>query len=191
MYEYIKGQVEESSLQHVILDVNGIGYKLLIPMNAFSKLPKIGAILKLYTYFHVRENEQTLFGFLSKDDRELFLRLIDVSGIGPKTGLSMIGHGDLVDIPSAILQGNIASLCRLPGIGKKTAERLILEVKDKLPPKSFAPEVETFGISHDATLALINLGYLKAHAEKAIKIAQKDQEIDDLGRLITEALKHI
>ena len=190
MFEYIHGKLVENTPQLAVIDIGGIGYKVFVPMNYFQKLPPTGSLVLLYTYLAIRENDHSLYGFISKQERELFCKLIDVSGIGPKTALSMLGHIEHTNLISSIRQSNVSELCRVPGIGKKTAERLILEIKDKLPDEVgelFAPFHK---LSMDAAMALIHLGYSPIHAEKAVKTALKNEAIDDLGILITEALKH-
>lgn len=187
MYEYIKGTLIEATPQFAIIDVQGVGYKINIPLNLFQKLPQEQNDVLLFTYFVVRENDQALYGFLTRHERELFCRFIAVSGIGPKTALAMLGHSNHVDIISSIRQNNVSALCKIPGIGKKTAERLILEIKDKLPIDSLPSSNQ---IIYDAMNALTNLGYSQTIAEKAIKEITKDKEPKDLALLITQALKH-
>jgi Holliday junction DNA helicase RuvA len=113
-----------------------------------------------------------------------------VSGIGPKTALSMLGHSEHTNLIASIRQSNVSALCKVPGIGKKTAERLILEIKDKLPQDIGELFLPVNKLSQDAIMALTNLGYSQQHAEKSVKTALKNEDIDDLGLLITEALKH-
>ncbi len=143
----------------------------------------------------MREDSHKLFGFLTRHQRDLFESLIEISGIGPKTGLALIGHMEINDLQHAIKEGNIQRICKIPGIGKKTAERLIVEMRDKVKKEisqSAAHPVQEAGVVGDAISALINLGYHSAQAEKAIKIAlNKMQGEPELAKLITWALRSI
>ena len=198
MYEYIKGTLTEATLTKAPIETHGLGYSLLIPFNNYSKLPTLGTMVTLYTSFVVREDSQRLYGFLSRHERDLFESLIEVSGIGPKTGLALVGHMEIQDLQAAITQGNVQVICKIPGIGKKTAERLIIEMRDKIKKgmdRSLTAhplqEGET-GVVADAISALINFGYNSAQAQKAIKTAMsKTQGEPELAKLITSALRII
>ena len=200
MYEYIKGTLIETTPLKATIEANGIGYSLLIPFNNFSKLPAIGAQIILYTSFVVREESQRLFGFLTRQQRDLFEDLTEVSGIGPRTGLCLIGHMEINELQAAIAQNQIQLICKIPGIGKKTAERLIIEMRDKIK-KMTGKTAEMHplqvndneeGIVADAISALINLGYNSTQAQKAIKTAlAKTQGAPELAKLITLALRSI
>jgi holliday junction DNA helicase RuvA len=201
MFAYIRGRLIQTTPSNVVLEAGGIGYKINIPVNLFPKLPQTGIEVILYTSFVVREFSQTLYGFLSTDDCELFEILLGVTGIGPKIALSIIGHLTIPMLQQAIGNHELAVLCKVPGVGKKTAERLIIELRDK---------VSAFQTSHfansgiivpldskaqkirDAMGALINLGYNQTVAQKAIKKAleETDQEIN-LASLITLSLQNI
>lgn len=199
MYEYIKGTLTEATLTKATIEAHGLGYSLLIPFNNYSKLPTLGTTVTLYVSFVVREDSQRLYGFLSRHERDLFESLIEVSGIGPKTGLALVGHMEIQDLQAAISQGNVQVICKIPGIGKKTAERLIIEMRDKIkkgmdrslgaPLQGLSGET---GVVSDAISALINLGYNSAQAQKAIKTAMsKTQGEPELAKLITSALRII
>lgn len=201
MYAYIKGQLQHADAQYAVLEAGGIGYKIFIPGNLFSKLPHMGETIILHTSFVVREQSQALYGFLTVNERDLFEILLNVSGIGPKTALSIIGHLSMSDLQSAILSGDIPTISRVPGIGKKTAERLIVEMRDKAP-SLLTPDPSNLAIhslcdphsqqTKDALSALINLGYNQTIAQKAIKKTLSDfPEGIDLATLITTALKHV
>lgn len=199
MYEYIKGTLIEATLTKATVDVNGLGYCLLIPFNNYSKLPAPGATVTLFASFVVREDSQKLFGFLTRHERDLFESVIEVSGIGPKTGLALVGHMDINDLQAAIRQGNSQVICKIPGIGKKTAERLIIEMRDKIKKGIDHSSSQQFhgiegeqGVVADAISALINLGYNSAQAQKAVKTAvSKTQGDPELAKLITAALRSI
>jgi Holliday junction DNA helicase RuvA len=201
MYAYIKGQLQHADAQYAILEANGVGYKIFVPGNLFSKLPHMGESIILHTSFVVRELSQTLYGFLTVNERDLFEILLNISGIGPKTALSIIGHMSISDLQGAILSGDIYTLSKVPGIGKKTAERLVVEMKDKaagiLTPDPSALAVHSLCDPssrqvRDALSALTNLGYNQTVAQKAIKKTLSDlPEGIDLATLITTALKHV
>jgi Holliday junction DNA helicase RuvA len=178
-----------------------MGYQVYIPVNAFSKLPQIENLIHLHLSFVVREFSQTLYGFLSQKERDLFEALLDVSGVGPKLALSIVGHLSMSELHQALTSKDIPRLIKVPGIGKKTAERLIVELRDKaatlfpITPEEFTisvpsdPKNETI---RDALSALINLGYNQAAAQKAIKKTLDNlPENPDLGMVITNALKHV
>ncbi len=199
MYHYIKGNLVFVSVVSVTVEAGGIGYKILIPASLFSKLPQIGEEILLHTSFVIRENSQALYGFVLEQEREMFEALMGVSGIGPKLALSLIGHMALPELHVAIGNHEIATLCRVPGIGKKTAERLIIELRDKLAmfpnPSGYSIPLQQNSKSQkvlDAMSALINLGYNQMTAQKAIKKTLSDLPEDvDLGTLITVALQQV
>lgn len=200
MFAYIKGVLTQSTPVSVVIEANGIGYKLFIPASACSQLPQTGSPVTLHTAFVVRELSQTLYGFFSMQERDFFEALLGVTGIGPKIALALIGHMSLNELQRAISGGDTVTLCRIPGIGKKGAERLIIEMRDKVDASAFHHE----GLSahyvadphaqavNDAVSALINLGYNQNIAQKAIKKSLKDiPEALDVGALISLALKNI
>lgn len=202
MYAFIKGKLVSSLPTYAILEANGIGFQIYIPANVFPKLPQIGGTdLTLYTSFVVRELSQTLYGFLSIQERDIFEEFMGVTGIGPKLALSLIGHLDVNDLQRAITNHDILTICKVPGIGKKTAERLIIELRDKLN-HLLPPNPSDLGVTfptdpkaqlvRDAMSTLINLGYNQLTAQKAIKKSLKDlpDEID-LATLITNSLKSV
>ena len=201
MIAHIRGLLVYSSPTSAVVEAGGLGYRILIPASVFSKLPQIGGEVMLQTSFVVRELSQTLYGFLVTQERDVFEALMGVTGIGPKLALSIVGHLSLQDLQRAIASHDIVTISRVPGIGKKMAERLIIELRDKLPavfahdPADLAVQFSTDPQSQkisDAMSALINLGYNQITAQKAIKKSLKDlPEEVDLGALITGALKHM
>lgn len=202
MYAHIRGNLIYSSPIFAVLEANGVGYKIFIPTNLFGELGAMGEEVFLFTSFVVREQSHALYGFINEEGRNLFEVLLNVSGIGPKTALSLIGHLSYEDLIEAIRREDDKILSKVPGIGKKTAERLILEVKDKLPKGSsrsvdqYTLKISTKNSKEDLALdalsALLNLGYKEAHAQKAIQKAlhQGGDEIE-LPKLITLSLKNI
>lgn len=201
MYAYIKGKLSYTSPTYLIVETNGIGYQIHVPATLYGHLPSLDSNILLYTSFIVREQSQTLYGFLSADERDLFEQLLNISGIGPKTSLSLIGHLPAQALCTAIAANDTSSICKVPGIGKKTAERLIIEMRDKIStlsgihPSNFAINLKSNPKEQairDAMSALINLGYNQVVAQKAIK-KTLDQlpDSEDLGQLITVSLQHI
>ncbi|MEM1283473.1 MAG: Holliday junction branch migration protein RuvA [Chlamydiota bacterium] len=201
MFTHIKGILTSCSPLFAIIETGGIGYKIFIPASVYSQLPKVGEKVHLHTSFVVRELSQTLYGFTSDEERDIFEVLLGVSGVGPKTALSIIGHLSTHNLYEAIANNDIPKICKVPGIGKKSAERLMIEIRDKLPslfpakPSQFAVDLKNDPHSqliNDAMSALINLGYNQNTSEKAIKKTMKDQpDTIELAQLITLALKNV
>lgn len=200
MFAFFKGILATIHPTYVVIDVNGVGYLIFIPCRLLGELPLLGQSVQLYTSFVVRETSNALYGFLSSQERDVFEILINVTGIGPKLALSLIGHLTFHELQGAVTHQDLPTLCRVPGVGKKTAERLIVELKDKL--LNFLPlSMANLAISmadpksqhaQDAMLALMNLGYNQGTAQKAIKQSLKElSETADLALLITTALKNI
>lgn len=176
MIAMLTGQLAYKSLDHVIVDVQGVGYRLSVPLSTFYSLPEEGAV-RLHVHTHVREDALLLFGFLTPAEKELFGILLGVSGIGPKVALNLLSHSPATELARAIVGGDVKRLSALPGIGKKTAERLILELKDKLARTAPLPAASEAPLSlsaaadpcDEALSALINLGYKEALARKAME----------------------
>lgn len=185
MYAFLRGILAELTSHHVVVDVGGMGFRLHVPVSHLSKLPHLGQQVTLHTSWVVRENAQSLYGFADAPSRDLFEKLIGFSGIGPKTGLAILGAFTPQTLQSAVDAGDVHSLTKVPGIGKKTAERLLVELRGKL---DFAPAPQ--GKVADACQALINLGYSRLEADRALKKAlQTLTEDAQLGELIAAALK--
>lgn len=201
MYAYIKGKLVEAKTTEVTVDVHGIGYQIFVPASTLSHLPKIGQEVVLHTSLVIREFVQALYGFISSQEKDLFAVLTNVSGIGPKLALSIIGHLPLSELQDAITQHDIVTISRVPGIGKKMAERMIVEMRDKLPnlftntPAEYSMTLPTDPRSQtirDAMSALINLGYSQVKAKRAIEKTIGSKEGDfDLPSLITDSLKNV
>jgi holliday junction DNA helicase RuvA len=193
MFDYLKGNLAFFDPTKVVLDVGGIGYRLLIPIRSYSELPSIGTFLQLFTSLVIREDAHTLFGFLKQQERDLFEILITLSGVGPKTALALIGHLDYEHFYLAISENNLPLLHKVPGIGKKTAERLVIEMRDKLKilDKSYPVSSETKDRkATDALQALIHLGYPTFAAQKAVKTALlKAGANADTAQIISLALR--
>ncbi|ATG73496.1 Holliday junction branch migration protein RuvA [Zobellella denitrificans] len=194
----LKGIISEKQAPEILLDVNGVGYEVTLPMSCFYELPKVGEAVTLLTHFVVREDAQLLFGFNTKTERALFRELIKTNGVGPKLALAILSGMTADQFIYNVEQGEIGALVKLPGVGKKTAERLIVEMRDRL--KGFggydlfnpAPESATSAVLADsardeAVAALLALGYKAAQAEQAMKkIARPEMNAE---QLIREALR--
>lgn len=190
MYAFIRGKLIESTLSIAIIEAQGIGYKLFVPLNLLSKLPSIGQEVLLHTSFVVREASQALYGFFAREERDTFEILIGLSGIGPKTALGVIGHLELTGLAEAVQSNNVSLLSKVPGIGKKTAEKMILDLKGRVDLMNVSSLPALPSSRKDALNALINLGYTQNTAEKAVRQAAASlPEESDLATLITTALK--
>jgi Holliday junction DNA helicase RuvA len=191
MIAHLNGTLLAKQATTVILDVGGVGYEVTIPLSTFYDLEDAGANVQLKIYTHVRQEALQLFGFKTNRERELFLRLISVSGIGPKLGITMLSGMSADEIIASIRTNNLARLTSIPGVGKKTAERLVIELRDKITALSSPALEEEFAaqtgagsgpsedaMRDDALSALLNFGYQKSAAEKAITTAmQEDGEL--------------
>ena len=182
MITFLHGKLVEALPTQVTLEVNGVGYEALIPLSSYDKLPAPGQEIKLLTHLVVREDAHVLYGFMSATERDLFRLLIHhVSGIGPKLGLAVLSGMTVGNFQSAVVNSNTGLIAKISGIGKKTAERIVLELKDKLgiaaaweaASAEHAPSDEDLRIN-DAVLALISLGYKQVDAHKAVKRALSD-----------------
>lgn len=197
MYEFIKGTLIDKDPQKVVVETHGIGYRLSIPLSTYTRLPSTNAAVELFLSHVVREDSETLYAFLTKEERNLFELVTTVSGIGPKTGIAIIGHIDMNTFRQAISTSDIRLLSKIPGIGKKTAERLVIEMRDKFKGVSKKGKeiilIENEDpLQSDAFGALINLGYAPLDAQKALqKVFQENQNEKDLGKVITLALQKI
>jgi len=194
MYEFIHGTLVEKQPTFAIVETGGIGYKLWITVQTFSSLPFEQKKVLLYTSFIVREESQTLYGFLSKEEKTVFELLLTISGIGPKSALALIGHLSISSLELAIQTNNSKLIAKAPGIGKKTAERLIIDLKDKFQKITFNDQSKqpSYDLMSDAINALMNLGYNPQVAQKTVKQSLDENDaISDLGELITAALKRI
>lgn len=193
----LKGIVIEKQAPELLLDVNGVGYDVLAPMSTFYRLPGLGDPIVLHTHFVVREDAQQLFGFYDKQERALFRALIKVNGVGPKLALTILSGIEADDFVASVHRGDSDALVRLPGVGKKTAERLIIEMKDRLKdwqlgegtnnPVSMPVAASANQLVADAESALVALGYKPTEAAKAI--AKLPDDYDNSEDMIRAALK--
>jgi Holliday junction DNA helicase RuvA len=192
MIARLHGTLVAKGPQHVVLDVHGVGYGVSIPLSTFYRLPDEGAELSLLVHTHVREDAISLFGFLTADEKNLFERLIAVSGVGPKLALAILSGIEPPDLVQALRSGDVARLVRIPGVGRKTAERLVLELRDKLPPPEQGPTRATAsasGAREDLLAALTHLGYSRPEAERALVRAQEDQPDGRFEALLRRSLQ--
>lgn len=199
MIAYIRGELASIEKEKIILDVKGIGYGIFMPESSMGLLPQIGSIVKIYTYLNVREDAMQLFGFLTKDDLELFRLLIGVSGIGPKGGLNILSSLSADELRFAVMSGDAKAISAAPGIGKKTAEKVIIELKDKLDIEDIlnhttdtAPDLKSNvsgEIESEAVQALVALGYGSAESLKAVKsVSTEHRTVEDV---LKAALKYL
>lgn len=198
MYAFIEGQVCEKAGGTLVLLAGGVGYQLSCSMNTLQAAPSMGETMRCYTYLSVREDAMELFGFATKEERSLFLSLTGVSGVGAKTALGLLGAMPLHDLNLAILLGDVTALSRAPGIGKKTAQRIALELKDKvsqadvtapaLNGSSTVAQMTTDSVT-DAMEALEALGYSGTEARNALmKVKDQSDKTDELIRLALRSL---
>jgi len=198
MITSLHGILVRKSPTEVVIDVQGVGYGVSIPLSTFEVLGDLNAPVSLFTYLHVREDALQLFGFASEEERSLFKVLISVSGIGPRMAQSILSGITGTELRNAILQGNSGMLMAIPGVGRKLAERLVLELRDKIGkmqagPSSLSPSAEGQpAIRSEALLALTSLGYNRAAAERAITAAINDDGSAEgsVEKLIKAALRH-
>jgi Holliday junction DNA helicase RuvA len=169
MIAHLRGTLISKHPNQAIVEAAGVGYEVSISIPTFSALPALGAEVRMFIHTHVREDALALFGFLRNDEKQLFERLISVSGIGPRLAITVLSGMPLDAMIAAIQGNNVAALTRVPGIGKKTAERMVLELRDKLDSFGVAAvEVGASPVQEDVISALINLGYQRPLAEKAM-----------------------
>ena len=185
MIAHLRGKLLAKHPNQAIVETGGVGYDVTISVPTFSDLPAVGGDVALHIHTHVREDMLALYGFLRSAEKTLFEKLITVSGIGPKLAITILSGMAADEMVNAIRGNDIARLTRIPGIGKKTAERMVLELRDKLPPEK-AGEVATMttlsAVEEDVLSALMNLGYQRASAEKALSAITKNGQFDAMFR---------
>lgn len=201
MISYVRGELVAMEKSKIIVDVNGVGYGIFMPEASMGMLPQLGNEVKIHTYLNVREDAMQLFGFLTRDDLEIFKLLIGVSGIGPKGGLSILSKLTADDLRFAVLSGDAKAISAAPGIGKKTAEKVIIELKDKLDLEemlqgpseqgTMVSSVDTGAnsVQSEAVQALVALGYGSTESLKAVK--RVNLENATVEEVLKQALKHL
>ena len=200
MITFVSGKLVAALPTQAVIDVSGVGYEVLIPLSSYDRLPAIGQAVQVLTHLHVREDAHILYGFMSIAERDLFRLLVNnVSGIGPKLALAVLSGMSVSSFKGAVVNGDVASLSKISGLGKKTAERIVLELKDKVgvaaaweaASASHAPSAEDEQ-ANEAVLALIALGYKQVDAHKTVRdLQEKQPEIKSAEELVKLALKRI
>jgi holliday junction DNA helicase RuvA len=195
---FLRGRILDKQPNRIVVDVNGVGYDLSVPLSTFYGLADVGGEIALRVHTHVREDALALYGFATRLEQDLFERLIGVSGIGPKVGLAVLSGIEPMDLMRAIERGDLARLTAIPGVGKKTSERIVLELKDRLPRVEVAAVGEAAAaveqpllLRDDLLSALINLGYHRPLAEKAVDAAVKRTPDGDFERTLKQALREL
>jgi Holliday junction DNA helicase RuvA len=195
MIAKLTGTLVHKSLEHLVIDVSGVGYQVHVPLSTFYELPEPEEKVSLHTYLSVREDALTLFGFVTLNEKAAFLKLVTINGVGPKLALTILSGISVPDLIMAIETHDVTKLTSIPGIGKKTAERMTLELKDKMTgiapvkiSKVSGVKDEDAKMCDDVISALINLGYKKNVAESALNIVLKSTEEKTLEKLLKNTL---
>jgi len=194
MIAHLKGQLIQKSPVSLVVDLQGVGYEVFIPLTVYYELPECGTTVSLYIHTRIREDSLKLFGFIKEADKQMFELLIRISKVGPKIALAFLSGMTGQDLTQAVFNDDIATLSAIPGVGRKTAERLALELKDKLlelnlqPETAIASNTPGNGLKDDAVSALVNLGYKKAQAEQALRKVWRDEAKPSLEELIRDSL---
>jgi holliday junction DNA helicase RuvA len=185
MIGQLRGQLLSKKPNVLLLDVHGVGYEIFIPLTSFYELPSEGNEVTLKIYTHVREDAFTLFGFRSQREKDFFLKLLSISGVGPKLAIAILSGAQVEELAQAIAENNLERLTSIPGIGRKTAERLVLELKSHITPFLLPEQVDAArqggaptALEEDILSALTNLGYPRSSAEKALAVVLRSAECD-------------
>src|SRR5437588_6351113 len=199
MITFLEGKLVSALPTQATVDVNGVGYEVFIPLSSYDKLPTVGQPIRILTHLAVREDAHILYGFMSAPERDLFRLLVNnVSGIGPKLALAVLSGMSVTNFKTAVVNSDIAAISKISGLGKKTAERIVLELKDKLgvaaaweaASSAHAPTPEEEQ-ANEAVLALIALGYKQIEAHKAVRDFQEKGEAKSAEELVRLALKRM
>jgi holliday junction DNA helicase RuvA len=194
---HLRGRILEKHPNRLVVDVAGVGYHVFVPLSTFYGLGTPGSEITLRIHTHVREDALSLYGFATVLEQDLFERLLGVSGIGPKVALGVLSGIEPLELVQAIQRGDVARLTAIPGVGKKTSERIVLELKDRLPPVRVAEAGaapvgnEPSPLREDVLSALVNLGYHRPLAEKAVDTAVKTAPDADFERTLKQALREL
>ena len=190
MIAHLRGKLLGKQPNQAIVEAAGVGYDVTISIPTFSDLPNTGAEVSLHIHTHVREDALALFGFMRSQEKQLFEKLISVSGIGPKLAITILSGMQTEQMVAAIRGNDVAQLTKIPGIGKKTAERMVLELKDKLESFGIQPATPTkaSALEEDVLSALTNLGYQRPVAERAVEKAAQNKSLDTFDALFRESL---
>jgi len=199
MIAHLRGSLQSKSPRSLILDVNGVGYEVTVPLTTFYELPDLGSTVSFHIHTHVRENALQLYGFRTPQEKELFVRLMGVNGIGPRLAINILSGISAGELVATVRQEDVARLTVIPGVGRKTAERIIVELRDKLAGLDIAgesdlaaPQRTSTAILDDALSALLNLGYKRAMAQRAIEQACKLLQMNiTLESVLQECLRSL
>ena len=189
MIAHLRGRLLEKRPTQVILDVGGVGYNVHIPVSTFYQLPRPGAEAQLFVYTHVREDTLALYGFLTEQEKALFEKLIGVSGIGPRLAVAVLSGLEIDELTAAIRRADTGRLTRIPGVGRKTAERIVLELREKLPAPAAGVAPASSALEEEVISALLNLGCGRASAEAAVQKASHDGAAQEFEPLFRAALQ--
>lgn len=193
MIAHLRGRLLRKGTQEAVIDVQGVGYRVSIPLSTFYRLGEPGEEASLLVHTHVREDALALYGFLTEEEQTLFERLLAVSGVGPKVALGILSGIEAPDLVEALRSGDVARLTRIPGVGKKTAERLVVELRDKMPPPAVARRGEKAASASpsrdDLLSALVHLGYSRPEAERGVDRALKDGQETRFEDLLRRSLQ--
>ena len=192
MIAYLKGKLFQKSPNEAVIDINGVCYKASIPLSTYLKLGNIGDHPELTIYTHMTDNSLSLYGFSSEDEKEIFLKLIGISGIGPKIALNILSGIEASDLEDAIRRSDVARISLIPGIGKKTAMRIALELQEKLIEKERVLQAEGFQEREDLISALMNMGFKRKEIEKIVDETIKSHSTDaGFETLLRESLRQL
>lgn len=192
MIGYLKGSLIQKSPHQVILDIGGVGYSVGIPLSTYFKLGDIDEIVELFIYTHLTDNSLALYGFSTEEERDIFLKLIGIAGIGPKLALNVLSGIEVSDLEEAIKESDVARICLIPGIGKKTAMRIALELAEKLEKKEKVLKGKGFQEREDLISALMNLGFRRKEVEKIVDDAVRRLTVEaGFEQLLRESLKKL
>ena len=192
MIAYLKGSLIQKTSNQVILDIGGVGYSAWIPLSTYLKLGDLNQTAELYIYTHMTDNSLALYGFYSEGERDLFLKLINISGIGPKIALNILSGIEASDLEDAIRRADVARISFIPGIGKKTAMRIALELQEKLDLKEKVLETSSSKEKEDLMSALTNLGFKRREVEKIVDDCIQTYSLEaGLEKLLRESLKKL
>lgn len=198
MIAHLRGKLLSKKANRVLLDVAGVGYDVFIPVSTFYELGGLGSEVRLHIYTHVREDTLALYGFQTEREKSLFEKLLTVSGVGPSLAIRVLSGLEMEDLIPALRSGNVATLVHIPGVGRKTAERLVLELREKLddlalPGAAAAakplPATELSGVDGDVLSALVNLGYARPSAETAVREVRQENPNGDFEHVLRASLR--
>lgn len=196
MITYLEGVIDEKQPTRLVMDLGGVGYEVLIPLSTYDRLPSVGESCRVLTYDYVREDAHQLFGFMTEDDRNMFLLLMGISGIGPKLALSALSGLTIRELRAAIVEGDVKRLSSISGVGKKMAERMVVELRDKIGEGEALDALASMedgdlddAVARDSMMALVALGYQQSAARKMVMtVLKKSDGISSVEEIIKKAL---